>query len=71
MKRVEVPVAGGTVYIDTRNKTVDMVLALEDGSRTVHFYLTRESADLAVGAIAHALPSVTQGVLDELSNWVE
>lgn len=71
MKHIEVPLAGGTVYIDTRNHTVDLVLAVEDGSRTVHFYLVGDSADRTVAGIVAALTSVTQGVLDELSNWVE
>lgn len=71
MRRVEVPIAGGTVYIDVRNRTVDLVLAVEDGSRTAHFKLVDEAADQAVGEVVCALTSVTQGVLDELAKWVE
>lgn len=71
MKYVDVPLAGGNIQIDTRQRTVDLVLAIEDGSRTVRLSLYGVNADYAVRRIAGALPTMQQNVLEQFTEWVE
>ena len=70
MKYVEVPLAGGSVLIDVRNRSVDLVLCVEDGSRTVRVSLYGVTADHLVRKVAGALPAMRQDVLEEFTEWV-
>lgn len=69
MKYVQVPVIGGEIQIDTRGHTVDLVLAIEDGSRTMRVSLVGIMADHVVEKVVHSLASVRQDVLEELTCW--
>jgi len=70
MKYIEIPLAGGGVLVDTRNRSVDLVLAVEDGSRTVRVSLYGVAADCVVRKVAGALPAMRQDVLEEFTEWV-
>ena len=71
MRYIQVPVAGGEIQINVRNRTVDLVLALEDGSHTVRYVLYGYTADALVRRIAVTLPAMQQNVLEQFTKWVE
>ena len=71
MKYIEVPLSGGSVQVDVRTRTVDLVLGLEDGSRTVRLSLYGANADVVVRKVAGALPAMQQDVLEEFTEWVK
>lgn len=71
MRYLQVPVAGGEVQINVRTRTVDLILAVEDGSRTVRMTLYGTNADYLVRKIAGELPAMQQNVLEQFTRWIE
>lgn len=69
MKYVQVPIQGGEIKIDTRMRTVSLVLAVEDGSRTVRVRLSGASSDQLVRHLVKSLHLVTTDALEELMAW--
>ena len=71
VKYTRVPLEGGEIQIDLRQRTVDLVLAVEDGSRVVRMMLLGSNADCMVRKIATALPVMQQDVLEQFTEWIK